>query len=375
MTTTTDSPKEDSYQRRSTDEIYLMRHSYKPDQKIGEKDDETYQGLSRKGVEYARGKPVDDILIKIKKAKAKTVMFLGGVSDEIRTASTVRVCGEELKRRLAGDKEYLVVTERDIAEGKYGMKQVYDKPGSHREMIEENIKYIINQNPDKKIIIDVPMLVEELSSRSNEKQGRIGWMTENGEHTPYAMKLLKKAGGDMNKALEYWISHNNPEIEGLKGPDPMKVAKRYAQGINNLEKTLHHYVGDRPLITGLVGHNFESDTFLTYLAGDGKITLDNFKRVSDNKGLIKETESAQIFIREGITLLKYRGKQIKTKPLEQLVMIFGILSLLLSFVSMINITGSAVGAEEVNIFSSIFIALAIIFAILFFQLRKHHHKK
>jgi hypothetical protein len=369
--------QQDAYQgrgRKRGDKVYIWRHSIKPTE--GDKESSIYQGISEGGVKKARD-AVQGILKKLEEAAPGTVMFLGGVSEEIRTASTARVYGEELKRLVGDNSKYLVVTERDLAEGKYGTKQVYEQGSHPQQQIQENIKYIIAQNPKKKIVFDVPMVMEDLSSRT--RGGKIGWFDENGKPTKYTKALMDRVGGkDQNKALKYWIEKNNPEIQGMYGPKPIEVAQRYARAINNLEKSLHQFVGDRPLITGLVGHSWEADTFLAYLAGDGNknISVKNLDKIANNRGMIKETERAELVYGNTGMFLHYREKEHRVnKSLEQLVMIFGVLSLLLGLVSMTNITGNAVGVEEVNIFSSVFIALAIIFAILFFQLRKHHHKR
>ncbi|MBR9706471.1 hypothetical protein GOV14_05525 [Candidatus Pacearchaeota archaeon] len=328
-------------------DFFLTRHSIKP--KGNDVEDKKYKGISKKGVALAR-KSSKDILKYIEKGPDNEVIFLGGVSDEIRTKSTADVYGQELKRMLKNDPNYVVITSEDVR------WQTYDK-------VAGQLKEFIDRNPDKKIIIDVPFFMNEFSLKSK------GWLDKEGKPTPYLSKLLEIGGGDEEKALKYWMD-NQGKIEGLVGPTPLQVAKGYEQGVNMLQEYAKSQFGDRPYVVGIVGHSFEADTFLTYVAGSGQIDSNIYSQLSVGKGIIKETELASVNVKPDVTTVSYRGEDTKAQTLETLVKLIFISSFLFSLLFSTNITGNAVGVTKSSIIGLIFVAIGIISAILLITKRK-----
>ncbi len=319
---------------------FLTRHSIKP--KGEDVESKRYRGISKKGVELAK-ESVKNILYNLEKSPKNAIIFLSGVSDEVRTRSTAEVYGDELKKKLAGKEDYIILTREDIPLGK------------GYSAIAKQIKEVINANPNKRIIVDIPLFLKEFSLK------RKGWLTKEGKPTLYTSKLLEKHNMDEYKITREWIKHQG-EFEGVKGINPINIARSYEKGISRLEKFARKYIGNRPYITGIVGHNPELDAYLTYLIGGGKVDLQTFDRVSSGKGIIKETELASIKIGPEITTLTYRGKEYQRKKnLENIIGAIVIGSLLLSLFSFLGITGNVIGSGgKNNPFGLIFIIIVLI---------------
>lgn len=317
---------------------FLTRHSIKP--KGQDKESSNYKGISNKGVELARAS-AKNIINEIEQSPKGAVIFLGGASDEVRTKSTAEVYGQELKQLLADRNDYVVITREDIRSGR-----------GYSDMAAQ-VKKTIDANPDKRIIIDIPLFMKELAYKRT-------WLTKQGKLTDYAAGLVKKTKGNDYRLLKYWIE-NQGKLGRLKGPTPEEVAKNYEQGINRLEQFARKYTGDRPLVTGIVGHSLSGDVYLTYLAGNGKIDFPTFEKVSAGKGMIKETEMASVRVTPEISTLTYRGQEHRLrKGLENLTGIISITTLLLSFFSFLGITGNVIGTNTSNPLGLILIAIAII---------------
>ena len=318
---------------------FLTRHSIKP--KGEDVESESYKGISKKGVELARSS-AKNILDDIERSPKGAVIFLGGASDEVRTKSTAEVYGTELKKLLADKEDYIVITREDVQRGK-----------GYSAMAKQ-IKETIYANPDKKIIVDIPLFLKEISLKKR------GWFTKEGKPIPYFAKLLERNKGNEYETMRDWFATQGKEGE-LKGPTPEEVAKSYEKGLGRLEKFAKKYVGDRPYVTGLVGHSFESDAYLTYLAGNGKIDLETFDKISSEKGMIKETEMASVRVSPEITTLTYRGKEHqRKKSLENITGLVAIGSLLLSFFSFSGITGNVIGNSETSSAGLILVAIALL---------------
>ncbi|MBI4448245.1 hypothetical protein HY643_04650 [Candidatus Woesearchaeota archaeon] len=331
--------------------FFVTRHSKKP--KGEDIESKEYKGISKSGVDLAR-QSATNILETIERSPPGAVIFLGGVSEEPRTRSTAEVYGDQLKKLLSDRKdEYIVITKIDIAK-----EQGYTK-------IIQQIKDVIDKNPDKKIIVDIPLFIKNIAQKSE------GWLTKEGKPAPYTIKLLEKTKGDQSEAEKYWIE-NQGEIDGLKGPKPLEVAKKYEEGINRLEQFARKYIGNRPCITGLVGHSWGLDAYLTYLVGEGKIDLPNFEKVSLGKGIIKETEMASVKITPEMTTITYREKETRKKTLEHIIGLVAIGALFASTFFFSDITGNAIGASNIgaNFFLFWFAGIAIACALILVRLKK-----
>jgi len=320
---------------------FISRHSIKPTKKDVES--KQYRGISGGGVQLARDS-ARNILVDMEKSPAGSVMFLGGVSDAVRTRSTAQVYGDELKALVKDRDDYLVVCEGD-----------YSGIGE--------LKKIIRDNPDKKIIIDVPMFLKELSMMKR-------WTDGKGNYTEFTKRLLRKGNGSEYKSLKYWINHPG-RIGKLEGPKPEEVAKTYQQGVGRLEKFAEGIAGKRLYKTGIVGHSMEADVYLAYLAGEGKIDVKTLEKLANGKGMIRETEMANIDIDSGKATISYRGKETSAN-LERITaaVLFG--SAVLSLLFSPSFTGNVIGAGSSKYLGLVFSGLAItaIAALIFFSKKR-----
>jgi len=312
--------------------IILSRHSIKKPKTADDSMSKEYEGITVKGVELAR-QSANNILEELKQSPSDSVFFLGGVSDNIRTRSTARVYGDELKKLLAGKKDYVFVTEQEL-------RTDITKDDYIGSMFGQ-LKRKVDDNPGKRVIVDFPLFIKQLSKR------RLGWVDDKGDDSAYATKLLEKANGNEQKAFRYWIENQGEQVDGLKGPKPVEVAKEYQKGLNRLEQFVGKYIRNRPIVTGFVAHSWDADAFLTYVAGDGKVDLQTFDRISMSGPLMKETEMGAIKINNGTATLTYRGQK-HTRKLEHIVAAIGVIGILGALFSLSGITGNVVGASYNN---------------------------
>jgi len=335
---------------------FLTRHSFKP--KGEDAESKRYKGISKKGVELARSS-AKNILDDIERSPKGAVIFLGGASNEVRTRSTAEVYGDELKRLLAGRKDYIVITRDDLPRGK------------GYNAIAKQVKEVITANPDKKVIVDIPFFLKEFSP-PKEQEGRAGWFTREGKPTAYLANLVEKHKGDEYEMMKDWLTTRGREGE-LKGPIPEDIAKSYEKGLSRLEKFTKKYVEDRPYVIGIVGHSCNADAYLTYIAGGGKVDLPTFEKISSGKEVIKETEMASIMISPEITTLTYRGKEHKRKSLEKLTGAVAIISIFSGlFLLSSNITGNTIANINQNfnsLLSSILLLIGLVTGFFWIKLR------
>lgn len=347
--------------RRNEGKFWVARHSIKPKKdstKPEDKESQEYPGISYQGVEHAR-KNASRLYDELEKTPAGTVMFLGGASDEVRTESTARVFGERLKELAKDREDYIIITKEDLKSTAQGYTEVA-----------REIKQIIESNPNKKIVIDIPMSVKEFSLKGP-------WMTQDGKHTPYAAALLKAHNNDLNKAMEDWVT-NNGKLGELQGPKPSDIGRRYQQGLRKLEDfAASNFVPEgRNLITAIVGHSMDLDAYLAYIAGDGKVDIDSYHKIANGKGMIKEAESASVYIdrKNRKATVSYRDKNSNT-TLENIAAAAMIGSFLLSVLFYPNITGNAISVSNTLSYSIIWLIIGIIATILTIVLKRKNKKK
>lgn len=307
----------------------FTRHSLKAKEHFYDFNSKKYPGLIWRGVRKAR-KATKNILAELEQTPNNSIFFLGGSSEEIRTKSTARVYGSELKKLLKGRTDYVVVTEEDIASSsQVGYSSVIDQ-----------LRTIANANPDKRVIVDVPLFVKEFSMR------RTGWLDSQGKRTPYAKRLMKKANDNQPAAFKYWVETDGAPLDGSKGPNPLEVAKSYAKGVERLEQFVARHIPNRPIVTGFVGHAWDLDIFLTYLA-NGKINLASYDQVRAGGSMVKETELGSFRMDKDTATLTYRGRQ-HSRKLEHLVAAVGVIGILGAVFSLSGVTGNVVGASYNN---------------------------
>jgi len=263
-------------------EYWVTRHS-----KSG-KDVEAFPGLSQQGVEMARER-AKTIVELIENSQKGSLILYGGVTSEPRTRSTTELYADEAERILKEHGE----TVRFIK--KEDIKELADQSGYLKTANE--ITTQINAVPEEKVVIELPLFLKEFSMEKYLYE-------EDGETVkPEWQKLLDQHGKNYTAAIEDWFS--DPELS--KTIDPEEMARGCMKAMQRLESFARKFFPDRPVKIGFVGHSFLIDALLTYIANDGKISSDGFKKIGGE--VVKETELATIeFDGDGGLHLQYRGK-------------------------------------------------------------------
>ncbi len=269
------------------EKFFAARHSIRPEGEDMESAE--YKGISEKGEELAKVK-AKEVLEFLENAESGTVMFLGGATEQIRTKSTGRVFGDEIKKIVKDEnKDIIVLTEEDINQEK-GPSQA----------VGEVVKKI-EANPDKKFVISFPMRLKGFSMADDEwfvKDG--GWPTD------FTKALMKESNFDGSIALKKWIEGQGV-LGDLKGPDPTAVAEKQLESIKRLQEFAKNQIGARPLIVGSIGHAWNLDALAIYLANNGKVDLEGLAKVGGEK--IKETQMVKVEIKNGQAKVIYNDKE------------------------------------------------------------------
>lgn len=266
-------------------EAIFSRHSIK-----GEGSE--YEQLSPDGVEKAKKKAGEELVPLIESAEDGTVIFLGGNTNEARTASTLKVYSDQLKESFKG-KENVIFFDRNQ------IKEESKKSGyleTARRLQEE-----ADKNPKAKIVIDLPLLLKNFAKKD-------WWYEKDGSVKAEQEALLKKYGKDYSSAIKEWFGHGGIINSEQRLPKPEEIAESYLDAIKRLENFIGEFSGMRKTKTVFAGHSFEIDALLTYLANDGKVTPEGFEKIGG-----KVIDTAELsFIEpdnEGNIHLKYRGEE------------------------------------------------------------------
>lgn len=288
-------------------ERYFATRHARPERNKSESDpaSEEYPDITVEGVEQAREKARGEILDLINDSPEGSVLFIGATSDQPRTKQTAEIYGDALAEysREADSDDILVVTKSEIEE-------MSDEDGSkgYKKRVEK-LQKLIDANPDKKIVLDYPLMVKQLAYKYDDR-----WTDKQGNKTEYFTEILKKHGGSHDEAGKDWIANNGELIleDGriLNGPLPEKVAQDYLEGINRVKDFVKKHVSDRPVIIGNVGHQWDIDALVTYLSR-GKVDDKLFQEVTGGE-IARETEMTSFEIDEGVVTLKYRGNEFES---------------------------------------------------------------
>ncbi|MDD2489813.1 MAG: hypothetical protein PHY26_00960 [Bacilli bacterium] len=250
---------------------FITRHSIKPS--ANDPESTLYPGISKNGVKLAQ-KRATDILKILEEAPANTIMFIGGCSDIKRTKTTAMIYGEEIKKIITTQKkeDILFFLLNDMQGKGFTAKKDY--------LIKQ-----INNNPNKKIIITLPLMLKELSF--------IGDFTDiNHQFNEYTQALLKQSKGNETEALRLWFA-NQGEIHNIKGPNPKIIAEKQLNGLKRLRTFINTKINNRPIIIAGIGHAWSLDALKVYLINNGQITKKDFKETLNEK-MVKETEIIEI---------------------------------------------------------------------------------
>lgn len=274
------------------EKFFINRHSFKSDRKNPES--KTYPGLSDGGIEAAKkhGEEQDKKLVE--KAPEGAVIFLSGATESPRTASTLELRGEGLKSAFGKNDQVLVLTKKEVGDILKTEKSI------SRGV--EKIVQLISANADKKIVIDFPMFINELSF------GRRWGFFSRGKDAPYFNYLMDKHDNDEDKCFNEWIETKGKSgHQDITGPDPEIVAQEYLEGLKKLKNFANQYIQDRPIIIGANAHRWELDAFILKMAG-GKIDTETFQKIAQSR-LTDENEGAALEIEGEKIKLSYRGKE------------------------------------------------------------------
>ncbi len=271
-------------------EDFFTRHSTKP--KEGDPESPDFEDVSKEGVELARQR-ANEILELLEQAEDGTVMFMGGTSEIARTKSTTLIYGDEMRNIVLEQKrdDILVFLPSDLEK---------------IERYSNKIDYLVDRitsNPEKKIVIDFPLFVKEFSFVGD-------FTTKEGKWTQYSQELLKRSGGDSEKAFRDWLD-NQGVIDDLRGPNPKEIAEKQLAGLDRLREFVKKYIPDRPIIIGSVGHSLSLDALAVYLTNKGEVTVEAFDDMRAK--IIGETEMIRLTEEDGKQVLQYGELSI---PLE-----------------------------------------------------------
>lgn len=291
-----------------------------------------YNALSPEGVEQARDAAKKGILELIQNAPSGAVIFIGGASDQARTGQTAEVYGETLNEIVYEQKnnnEIEVVTKQNIDElitvsnkkrASDVAKQDCDKSlaqidndvaktPDYEDVLQQITDYLKSENPDKKIVITFPVELKGFSYGFNDR-----W-TENGKKTEYFSEALKKHNDDNSAAGLDWLENQGTltteDGRNLQGPNPTQVAKEYLESLRRLREFAGKHIG-RSIVIGGVGHQWDLDAVVTFLASGGRdVTIENFRKFVDKpEELINNSEIISFSIDKDGVIVDYRGKQL-----------------------------------------------------------------
>jgi len=283
-----------------------------------------YPDLTEYGVEQARERARIEIFDLVKNAPEKAIVFIGGTSDQPRTKQTGEIYGDALSA-LREDLEHeniAVITKSDIDRmvtesiGEEAVKSVTKEkafmPGQIIKVVKK-LQEMVASSPGK-VIIDYPLMLKELAYKFKNR-----WTDQKGNKTEYFSEVLKKHGQNHYTAGEDWIENQGHlEVAGriLQGPNPQEVAEDYLHGLKRLRAFVEKNAPGRPVIVGEVGHQWDLDALVTYLANDGKVDFEGYKKVSQGEGIMKEAEMTEVVIEPEKSVVRYRGRDFEQTEQE-----------------------------------------------------------
>jgi len=273
--------------------FFINRHSFRSDKKDPES--KNYPGLSaKKGVEAAKKHGEEQDRELVEKAPEGALIFLSGATESPRTASTLELRGDGLKVAFGENDQVLVLTKKEVDD-------ILETEKSVSRGVEKLVQ-IINDNKNKKIVVDFPMFINELSF------GRHWDFFPRGKEASYFNYLMNKYNDDEDKCFNEWIkTKGRSEHQAITGPDPEIVAQEYLDGLRRLKKFVNQYIQGRPFIIGANAHRWELDAFILKMAG-GKIDQETFQKIAQNR-LTDENEGAYLEIDGKKITLNYREKE------------------------------------------------------------------
>ncbi len=280
---------------------------------------EFYPGITPEGEEIVRERTRNEVMEVIEDSAPGSVIIFGGSSDYVRTKSSSRVSGSELKNILADRAdEFLILDESDIN------SLVKDRK---TESTLSAVREVVASNPDKKAILIYPLYIEELSMDQKtvgRNAGKPRWKSggsSDEKFTPYLTELMKQNNSEEYPSVTAWVENGGTitteDGTEIKGPKAEETAAAYVTALKRLERTAQKLFPNRPLVIEATGHSWDIDVFITYLA-KGKLDKAGLEEVTkgtgDKNSIISEFEFPIIKVEKDKAEVSYRGK---TYPIQE----------------------------------------------------------
>jgi len=284
--------------------IIFTRHTKRADGSMGygleagQKPSENYPHITIEGEEKTREIARLNFKKLIEQSVEGSILFIGGASEEERTKETAEVIGDELKECFQNDAELMIFTKKE-------MDDLGEQAKAKKTSTNKIIRFIIENNPNKKMVFTFPFYLKEFSLRSHHRE------KETGKHTDYMLELLEQTNYDERAAALEWFKNNgtikDESGKTFKVPTPQETAETHISGINRLKSFAKKFAPDRSINIGIVGHGWQLDALALYIANKGKVDAESFERVFGNQ-LIQQPETGVITFDKNRTLLEYKEK-------------------------------------------------------------------
>lgn len=296
-----------------SEQFFFARHTDRPD-KSDSPESEQYEWITEKGVEMAQ-KAAENVVEMVEAAAPDAVIVIGGSTEEQRTKSTAQVIGDTLAVKYAEDPNVIVLTHSQIE----SLRKAEDKPEGFK--ILDEIKNLLDENKDKKVVIDYPLFLKGFSLRPYFRD-QSGTVTELNRKTvdsarhEYAEELanvdtsedsfLRIKEEEAAGAKVYIKMQDADEAHALGGQTPQEYAEAQLRDINRLRTFVKGQVGGRETVVGFVGHAWTLDALAAYLANKGEASYEGFEETGER--MIQLAEMGKVVIDGEKAVFTYRGK-------------------------------------------------------------------
>lgn len=248
-------------------EFFITRHTIKEKEGEEKPSSKEYPGITQEGIKLAKERAKKDIIPEILNSPPGTIIFMGPVTELPRTRSTMKVYNETIQDELS-EREEIEIFDREklTCKGKLGPTEVM-----------KNLISFAEQNPEKKIIINVPLFVKFDSERRK---------------TQYFLDLHKRAGGKEEVFMDLWLEATEKGELKEGYPSPTESSHLFLEQLNRVENFIRKYFPERKVIIGVVGHASAITALAGYFLGEKKFTKEMYKKEIGHP--LKETEMLMI---------------------------------------------------------------------------------
>lgn len=281
----------------------FSRHSIRSDGEMGlgnlkpeDTTSENFPALTKEGEEKIREIARDEYAEVIDNMETNGILFLGGSSEEGRTKESANVIGNEMSNLYKDNKDILVLDKNTI-------QQIQEDAKGESGKILKKLEAVINNNPDKKIIIVYPLFLKEFSLRPVFRN------LKDGQHSDFSKKIFSKVGYNEQLGFIEWL---NKDAEIKQGQSANDVSLKQLKGLQRLREFAEIFSQNRQLCAGFIGHGWNLDALALYYANGGKVDKNAFKELFDNK-IIGQAETGWVELKDGETVLHYKDKIFNSK--------------------------------------------------------------